>query len=144
MWYEDRARLLSALCTFIRTARESIAYLSMPPDRIIASATKRQDLKNAQFVQDLSRQNIADEGFYAPWSRAISVMPLKKEEAELLLSWGETLGKSDRENQLFACDIALNGLVQMKEVAEKETAKQGRMWMSLGAIGGAFAVILLI
>ncbi len=143
-WYEERVRLLASMCTFVRMARESIAYLSLPPDGIVAAASGRQDMKNVAFLRELAASDIASEGFLTPWSKALSSLPLNEDERALLLSWGAVLGKSDRDSQIFSCDGALCALEKFKNDAAAEASKQGRMWTSLGAIGGVFAVIMLV
>ena len=87
-WYEERVRLLASMCTFVRMARESIAYLSLPPDGIVAAASGRQDMKNVAFLRELAASDIASEGFLTPWSKALSSLPLNEDERALLLSWG--------------------------------------------------------
>lgn len=140
----ERTRLLTDLCAFLRLARDSIAYACLSPDEILRSAARRQDLKQAAFLQTIDPSAVASEGFSRPWSETLSPLPLKEEERGLLLSWGETLGKSDRESQLLSCDGVLCRLTELKNDALRDTEKQSRMWLSLGAIGGAFAVVMLI
>lgn len=140
----DRLRLLTQLSAFVRTVRDSIAYAALSPDEILRRAAGRQDLRGASFLEKLSPEEVAREGFSSPWHRTVASLPLKEEERELLLSWGESLGKSDRDSQLLNCDNALRRLTEWKQTASEETEKQRRMWLSLGVIGGAFAVVMAV
>ena len=140
----ERARLLSALCTFLRTAREGILYRSLPPDEIVLTALRRKDLSKTPFLVSLSGEPITPNGFAAAFRKSLEPLPLRDTERDVLAAWGETLGKSDRESQIFACDEALCRLNELTRQAEEEAQKQSRMWTSLGAVGGALAVILLI
>ena len=108
------------------------------------TARGRKDLAETPFLVSLSSEPIPPTGFADAFRRSIEPLPLHDAERDVLLAWSETLGKSDRESQLFACDEALCRLNELQKEAEEEAGKQARMWTSLGAVGGAFAVILLI
>lgn len=142
--YKERTRLLSHLCLFVSFIRDSIAYLSMPLNEIILSASRRADLKEADFIQKLKDMDIDRESFENVWSKVAEDLQLKPSEREELLTFCTGLGKTDRETQLSFCDITLRNLTRYKEEATKEGEKLSKMWMSLGAVGGAFAAIMLI
>ena len=124
--------------------REGILYRSLPPDELIRTALSRRDLKDAPFLAPLRETDFSSEDFGAAFHGSLAPLPLSDEERGVLSDFSETLGKSDRESQLFACDEALCRLNELCKKASEEAKKQSRMWTSLGALGGAFAVILLI
>lgn len=142
--YKERTRLLSHICQFITFTRDSIAYRSLPLNEIILSASRRSDLKEAEFIQRLTQTDVNYESFEDAWSRACDDLPLKPAEREELLTFCAGLGKSDRETQLSVCDIALRNLTRYRQEAAAEGEKLSKMWLSLGAVGGAFMAIMLI
>ncbi|HHV96210.1 MAG TPA: stage III sporulation protein AB [Clostridiaceae bacterium] len=82
------------------------------------------------------------------WERAIyenmGKTALNKEDAEILISFGKMLGNSDIQGQLKNIEYTLQQLNLQQLKAEEAMKKYETMYKTLGILGGALAVILLI
>ncbi|MCL2564289.1 MAG: stage III sporulation protein AB [Defluviitaleaceae bacterium] len=66
------------------------------------------------------------------------------EDMEVFKSFGKTLGYLDREMQLRNIEMQIDYINQKTDELEKTWEKSRKMYLSLGALGGVMAVILLI
>jgi stage III sporulation protein AB len=69
--------------------------------------------------------------------------PLLPAELEVLAQLGESLGISDREDQMKHLHLAVSRLLALTEEARTEEQKFRAMWRSLGVLGGALLVVLM-
>lgn len=75
----------------------------------------------------------------AMWSRTA----MKRSEKEALLELGQSLGVSDREDQLKHLQLAVKQLQHEEAEARDEQLKYEKLCRSLGVLGGALIVILI-
>jgi stage III sporulation protein AB len=82
------------------------------------------------------------------WEKAvrnnIKNTSLKKEDEEILVSFGKMLGASDLEGQIKNIRLTLNQLKMQEQKAEESKKKNESMYRSLGILGGLALVIILI
>ena len=130
---ENEIRFMSSIITdaFERIGRSS--------DNPVASffTTTLEYLENEECI------NIAQA-----WERSIneniSKTALTKEDAEILISFGKMLGNSDIQGQIKNIGFTLQQLILQQQKAEEAKKKYDTMYKTLGILGGALAVILLI
>lgn len=68
----------------------------------------------------------------------------KKEDMEILKSFANSLGSSDREGQIKSFNLVIKQLEGQENIAEESRAKNEKMYKSLGLLSGlAIAIILL-
>lgn len=87
-----------------------------------------------------STKEIWEEGVWSIWPAT----SLGKNEQSTLLQLGEHLGLSDREDQMKHLRLAMEQLKAEEIRAQSEYTRYGKMWKSLGVLGGLLVVILLI
>jgi stage III sporulation protein AB len=82
------------------------------------------------------------------WERAvrecIRATSLSKEDEEILHAFGRSLGNTDLEGQVKNIRLTLSQLKAQEEKAEENRDRNERMYKSLGLLGGAAIVILLL
>ncbi|MGE5614175.1 MAG: stage III sporulation protein SpoIIIAB [Bacillota bacterium] len=82
------------------------------------------------------------------WERAvrecIRTTSLNKEDEEILSAFGRSLGNTDLEGQIKNIRLTLSQLKVQEEKAEENRDRNERMYKSLGLLGGAAIVILLL
>lgn len=82
------------------------------------------------------------------WSFAVEKawesMHLEKQDKEILITFGNSLGRSDRENQLKNIHLACSKLVLEEKKAEEQKQKYEKLYKSLGVLGGLLIALLLI
>lgn len=84
----------------------------------------------------------------AAWEESISQLwketALKKSEQEILLQFGETLGKHDRIQQQKQIRLALTHLEREEQEARDKQLTYGKMIRNLGVLGGLLIILLLV
>lgn len=82
------------------------------------------------------------------WERAvrecIRETSLNKEDEEILAAFGKSLGNTDLEGQIKNIRLTLSQLKVQEDKAEENRNRNERMYRSLGLLGGAAIVILLL
>lgn len=68
---------------------------------------------------------------------------LTKAEKMIMLDLGQTLGISDREDQLHHLALAKSNLEVEEEKAREEQARYEKMYKTMGVLSGALIVILM-
>ncbi|MBZ4644733.1 MAG: stage sporulation protein [Clostridia bacterium] len=71
-------------------------------------------------------------------------MHLQKEDKEILIAFGNSLGCSDRENQIKNIHLACSKLSMEEKKAEVLKEKNERLYKNLGLLGGLLIALLLI
>ncbi len=142
----ERVRILNTLCRFIRELGEAIRYKRKRLGEIISDIKTNSDFKECKIITDLDEALINEKGFNTAFNEAINKNPhnLKPKDRELLLSFGEGLGKSDVLSQQSHCEYFVQKLEDIISEAQDDAKKKGRLYVSLGTMAGIFAVIMFI
>ncbi|CAM3588912.1 stage III sporulation protein SpoIIIAB [Marinicrinis lubricantis] len=69
---------------------------------------------------------------------------MRKNEKEIMLRLGHTLGISDREDQMKHIKLAVGQLSAEEDTARENQLRYEKMWKSLGVLFGVLVVILLL
>lgn len=89
----------------------------------------------------------AGESFYCAWEKGLSLWQntaLHDEDRALLLSIGAKLGDSDVEGQLSTIELHKQHLSALLLIATEQRQKKGKLYRSMGVLGGVFIAIMLI
>ncbi|HOJ09114.1 MAG TPA: stage III sporulation protein SpoIIIAB [Clostridiales bacterium] len=96
-----------------------------------------------EYLENREELNLAQA-----WERAIKdniyKTSLNKEDEEILVSFGKMLGNSDIEGQIKNIRFTIYQLSLQEQKAEELKKRNETMYRTLGILGGATAVILLI
>lgn len=92
--------------------------------------------------------NIEEMGVAGAWRKAVSgsrkKLGLKESDAEILLGFGENLGKSAREQQSKNIKHIQALLECAQKEADEEYKKSARLYRSMGILGGIFIAVILM
>jgi len=82
------------------------------------------------------------------WEQAVNscigMTALNREDKQILLSFGKSLGNTDMEGQIKNIRLTQGHLAIQEKKAEEHRKKNENMYKSLGVIGGAAIVIVLL
>jgi len=146
--YRDRPRQLRQLRSALQVLETEITY-SMRPIGDVAVQLMQQlpkpvNLFFKQLTEELNKgltlQEAWNEAVYHFWQRTA----LKKNEQDILLQFGVTLGQSDRENQEKQIHLALTHLEREELEAREAQAIYEKLWNTMGFLAGLLIVLLLI
>lgn len=136
---EEAGRLLAHLATRIR-------YTAAPIGELLCEVAGHY--RRLPFLREAGR--LVDDGadFHSAWGQALrqkgEESGLTAADRELLLRFGEGLGRTDVEGQLAHCELYTGLLADKQAEAKAQTAAKGRLYVTLGVAGGLAAALLLL
>ncbi|NLY43491.1 MAG: stage III sporulation protein AB [Clostridiaceae bacterium] len=148
--FARRPEELRALQSALQILESEIVFSVNP----LAEAFERISKNTSQSIgiifkstADLLKQKT---GMTAQQAWAISIkkcesqMNLNKEDIEILLAFGSSLGCSDKDNQVKNIRLACSKLAMEEKKAEILKEKNERLYKNLGLLGGMLISLLLI
>lgn len=84
--------------------------------------------------------------FHGAYRQAMSVLPraLKAPDRALIAEFGQGLGSGDLSGQLALCALTGERCAELLSSAVREAEQLTRLYLSLGAMGGICAAVLLL
>lgn len=111
---------------------------------LLSELSERESMKNLAFLFCTIDNMNKGLPFPAAWRESVERdKALDKELSEMLFSLGECLGTSDMEGQLMCIKRAEEELSAIYENALCQYRKKGRLYRSMGLLGGMTAALLL-
>ena len=125
-----------------------LEFSQRPPAEIVLELRDRPEFSSLRFLNGCAQELKNGVPFPAAWKQAVaqysSCGPMKKEDIELLYSFGLGLGTTDLSGQKRLCEAHRKRTEQQLESARKQYASKGKLGTVLGTAAGATAVILFI
>lgn len=146
-----RPKQIRQLSLALQRLETEIGYGSTPlPDALKACVGSLSPPLAAIFTDAAERMAEPGTGRTAAesWSRAVREgfrrTSMKEPEREALLQLGATLGISDTQDQLKHLRLAVSHLSTEERNASDEEKRYGKMWKSLGVLGAALVVVIML
>ena len=143
----QRVRALECCITLVELIKAELLYTLAQPASLMRELQKRQAVKELSFLSrcdTLCRQGIA---FPIAWRESVQesgkTMSLLAEDNELLLQMGELLGSTSLQGQIDQLERLKEQFHLQRERALEKYQTSGRLYRSLGILGGLAVVILL-
>lgn len=108
--------------------------ISAPISNMFLQASRKLSTNDGNTTTDSWRE-VIKEG----WNDT----SMKAAEMDIILQLGNTLGISDRNDQIKHIHLTANQLQGEEEIAKEEQKRYEKMWKSLGILVGALVVILM-
>lgn len=139
---ELRVRRLRKLEFFCTAAASELEFLLPTVRELICSLAARAELAELGFLQAVSGM---DGDFPENWRQTVTAdKTLSAEERDILLTIGATLGSTELAGQLSALALCRTRFASLRETAEADLLRRGRLCRSMGLLTGIFLVILLL
>ena len=142
----DRVRFYARLKQFLSTMETTIRYRAAPLSSLISQAAETYPA--LAFLPGCEKALRAGKDFPAAWQKGIAGCGkghgLKKEDLDLLASFGQGLGVTDVEGQVAHCALYLEMAEERYSQAKEEKGKKGKLYFMLGALSGIAAALFLI
>lgn len=147
MRVRERVKTLEKFRLMLRLMQTEIEYVNMPTYELLKNASQRQELSDMHFVADCLK--LLDDGapFYLSWEKAVNQQKfseLEGDDIRLILSFGNSLGTTDRDGQLKLCGMYEEMMEQKIYQARAKMKTHASLYSKLGIICGAAVVIILI
>lgn len=147
--FRDRPKELRILQQALQMIETEIVYGSVPLDIIMEHIGNRIPKNINLFFLNMSKNLRELDGIstYECWEKAInnnfSKTTLKKQDKEVLMNFGQTLGISDREDQMKNIKLTLKNLSTEEILAREEQKTYEGLSKNLGILLGLLIVIMI-
>jgi stage III sporulation protein AB len=115
-----------------------IRYRALPLGELFAS------LQGGEFLQLIMNKEQGTMNWREKWNAAIDELPVLKEDREILLSVGSSLGNSDTAGQLAMLELNKELLAGRLAEASDAAARKGAMYRSVGILSGLGLAIIVV
>ena len=142
-----RVRALDALVDGLSMLEQELELDSPPLPELMERLISRSAGPARALFQGCreSLDRLSREPFSQSWRRLTETLPgLDGEALRALEPLGDTLGRCDWQEQQRRVAAVRGRIETLRDRAEEEQRRQGKVCRALGAAGGAFLVILLL
>ena len=145
--YIDRVKELKSISKLINLLKNKIKFTYMPLSEAFKQIAILSDNRKISKIFISTSEKLENKTFNLAWKEAIDeekvFLNLKKDDINLINTFGAMLGKTDMEGQINEIE-SFNLLLESRiKKAEEESLKNGKMYKSLGTIIGLAIVIIL-
>ncbi|ASS75952.1 stage III sporulation protein AB [Tumebacillus algifaecis] len=147
--YAERSKQLRLFINALQLLETEILYTATPLSEACRKIGTRIPGPVGTFFAELGHKLREGQGVTAGeiWRETLTAhkvnLRLKEADRDVLHSFGQTLGISDRQDQIKHIQLALAHLGTEEQGAREEQSKNEKMWRYLGALMGLTLVILL-
>lgn len=149
-YYTNRPSILRRMISALQFLETEITYGFAPlPDalRNVACSLKSSEshlfIRTAALISPSCGLSVQEA-----WKRSLAEsyerIGLSERDVEIMLSLGNSLGISDREDQIKHLALVRENLSRCMDEAQREGDKMTRLWRSLSICAGLIIIILLI
>lgn len=148
--YRRRPEQLRDVRSVLQALETQISYSLVPLPGALREAGRVGRYPIDELFLDISRRVMESDGTHPieMWKAALGefdgVIYLNEEDKRTLLTLGECLGCSDREDQLKHIRLAVKRLDDSEVLAWEERRKNENLFRLLGVLGGLAVAILLL
>lgn len=148
--YSERPRQLRAMQQALQMLETEIVYGAVPLDLAMKHIGDRLSgtlIKNFFIAMSANLKELDGASTYECWRAAINrhfgQTSMKAQDKEILLQFGQTLGISDREDQMKHIKLAIQNLATEESLAREDQVKYEKLSRSLGVLVGLLIAILI-
>lgn len=147
--YADRSRQIRMFVAALKVLETEIFYAATPLSDACDRMASRVPAPVGTFFLHLSTKLRDGRGITAAeaWTETLAEhrksLVLRESDYGVLHNFGQTLGVSDREDQIKHIHLAVSHLGTEETQARDDQVRYEKMWRSLGVLLGLTVVILL-
>lgn len=147
--YKMRRWILKSLISSLNLFKIEIMYAKTPLNEVLYKIANSSDISVNILFRETAKILNNNSGYTAGEAWEISLNNwksdyLKKEDREILTSFGYGLGNSDVYNQEKNFELAIELLKKQLENAEEEGRKSEKLYRNIGFLTGLAIIILFI
>lgn len=141
---DKRVHTLENMILMFSTIENEISYLSRPTVELIELLTQKDDLRELDFLAECALLVRNGTDINEAWTTSLSHS--KKfigEDACILYSFGENLGRSNIDGQLSNCRYHINSAQERLNEAREKKSRYASLACGLGVLSGIGIFIIL-
>ena len=131
----------------IKNIKAQIGFARMPLTDIIGYLILSEEFGSLTFLKNVNLYLSKGNSFCLSWKNSvksfIGINGLTKEDAEILMNFGENLGGSDTKGQIENCDTYIELLSLRIERLKTKAQSKVKIYNSMGVLAAALVIILL-
>ncbi len=141
-----RVHLLECSISLVEILKSQLSFTMAEPAVILREIEEKKALKDLSFLAvclHLCKQGTA---FPVAWRESLEtdgLDPLTVEDRQILTDLGNVLGSTGLQGQIDQLNLLQSRLKSQLEAASQRYATNGKLYRSLGLMGGLLLVILL-
>lgn len=141
-----RLRRLEGCIALLSEMSGRLEYLQPTIGSLINSLAAQERFADLVFLRECADSMRAGDEFSRSWRVALEKQAggLGREEADILGTLGDVLGRSDLESQLAALSLTREQLSTQIAGTRDKIKARGGLYRSIGVLGGVAAAIILI
>lgn len=132
----------------VNAIQTEIEFLLLPTAEIITSLTSRTDLSDLKFLQCCEAKMNDGIDFKSAWNESVcdseNSFFFKKSDVEILTSFSELFGVTDREGQFLNCRLYCEKIQLALTEAKQSRDKYSKLLSSLGILAGLYILVVFI
>lgn len=137
-----RAKLLGRIITGLNLLKTDIGYGKKDLRTALLGIGKNHDIE----LFSKTAEELSEKGVKEALNNALAVYsePLKEGDKEPIFALSENLGMTDVASQVSAIETAIVSLDSALKEAEEDYRRLGKMYRSVGVLGGLLVAIIFI
>ncbi len=140
-----RVRILEKIVLMFGTIENEINYLERPTEELIKKLSEKDELKELDFLPKCLSLSEAGEDIVNAWASSIAVSDnVDGEDACILYSFGEGLGRSDIDGQISSCRYHEKLANERLSEARDRRKRYASLACGLGMLSGIGIFIVLL
>lgn len=143
-----RVRQLEAFVGAISMISTEIRYLASPVGVLMTKVDALEEYRELKIFGICADKLAEIPDFSKAWELSLTqarpFLSLNDGDCEALLWFGRVLGTTDVDGQTASCGRYADLLSQRLTVAREDRGKRGKLFSSLGVLGGIFFVVLFL
>lgn len=143
-----RAAALEKIQRLLIQLGSQIRYTAAPVGELLAAAAASPEFQSLPFLKAAAADLQIDGDFHTAWRQGVKeqgeASGLTAADRELLVHFGDGLGRTDVEGQLTNCRLYAEQLGERLEEARRDAATKSRLYVTLGVTGGIGLALLLL
>ena len=143
-----RVKTLKKLSIMLSDIKNQFEFSCPNLSEMIIILSQKGSLEDLFFLKDCAERLQDNEAFPIAWRTSLlnncSMLCLKSDDFNSLLSFGEDLGTTAVEGQISICEMYKRIIDESLENAQKSSQKYSRLFAPLTLLLGAAATVMLI
>lgn len=147
MRIKERVKTLEKFRLMLKLMQTQIGYVNTPTHELIKNACERKEISDLFFLRDCLMKLDGGVPFDLSWEQAVcrtKPPELEGDDISLILSFGNSLGTTDRDGQLKLCGMYEELTMQRIAQASEKIKTHASLYSKLGIICGLAIVVILI
>ena len=142
-----RAAALEKIQRLLIQLGSQIRYTAAPVGELLAAAASSPEFQSLPFLK-AAAADLQIDGDFHTWRQGVKeqgeASGLTAADRELLVHFGDGLGRTDVEGQLTNCRLYAEQLGERLGEARRDAATKSRLYVTLGVTGGIGLALLLL